>query len=546
MHAAASAALDAPCGSIGKIIMKTMKITKEFWLLAGIMAVAIFTRTYNLAAVPPGLWPDEALNGVQAIQEPLKIFYPENQGREGLIMALDKLSFDALGVSMFAFRLVPAIIGILTVLGVYLLALELFKPAFAKAMAGKEKTLALLAAFFVATSFWHINFSRINFRAIMLPMVLVYSFYFLFLGMRKKSWWPFVASGLVFGTGFYTYTSFRLAPVILFTVLFFWWLASKKENGQKKFFGHSLLMLLATFFTALPIGLYFLMGHMQDFFGRVGGISVFSQPNPLLAFLESLGLHLAMFNIYGDPNMRHNYSGDPQLFWPVGILFLVGFFLMLKRGIFNFKQKNWKEFLPYITLFIWFFVMLLPGALTYEGMPHALRVIGVIPAAYILAALGGVYLYGKLKIAIKNKAVLASIVVIFLVFSGIMPVCRYFCQWARNPETANAFSKDLVAMGNFLKTSPDTYEKYVIMYGGDLPVQTVKLIALENKNNKSIKYLWASDIDSINPLGPAFVLFMENNAADLQKLENKYPNADLKPWIPEAPSKLWVYFINQP
>ena len=359
--------------------MKFSLDLKNCLILAGIMAIAIFTRVYKLDSIPPGLWPDEALNGVQAIQEPLKIFYPENQGREGLIMALDKFSFNTLGVSMFAFRIVPAIIGILTVLGVYLLALELFR----------KKPLALLAAFFVATSFWHINFSRINFRAIMLPLVLCYAFYFLFLGMRRKNWWPLVASGWVFGAGFYTYTSFRLAPIILFTILFFWWLASRKENSQKQFLGSSLLMLIVTFFTALPIGLYFLLGHMADFFGRVGGISVFNQPHPFMAFGESLVRHLAMFNIYGDPNMRHNYSGDPQLFWPVGILFLVGFFLMLRNGFYNLKQKNWKGFLPYITLFAWFFVMLLPGALTYEGMPHALRVIGTIPAVYILASLGG-------------------------------------------------------------------------------------------------------------------------------------------------------------
>ena len=511
--------------------MKFNLFSKTTLFLIAIMAVAIFTRVYKLDSIPPGLWPDEALNGVQAIQEPLKIFYPENQGREGLIMALDKFSFNTLGVSMFAFRIVPAIIGILTVLGVYLLALELFR----------KKPLALLAAFFVATSFWHINFSRINFRAIMLPLVLCYSFYFLFLGMRKKNWWSFVASGLIFGAGFYTYTSFRLAPVILFTVLFFWWRASKKENGQKKFLGSSLLMLIVTFFTALPIGLYFLFGHMADFFGRVGGISVFNQPHPLMAFAESLGRHLAMFNIYGDPNMRHNYSGDPQLFWPVGILFLIGFFLMCRNGIRNFKQKNWREFFPYIASFTWFWVMIMPGALTYEGMPHALRVIGTIPAVYILAALGGICTYDKLKIVIKNKTVLALLLIIFLAISGIAPVYRYFFQWANNPETANAFSKDLVAMGTFLKDSPSVYTKYVIMYGGDLPVQTVKLIAYENKNNGNIKYIWANSIDSITPTGPAFVLFMENNESDLNRLKDRFPGGNL---ATKTNSHIWVYYLE--
>jgi len=127
-------------------------IKKHHLILIAIIALAAALRLYSLDTIPPGLWPDEALNGTQALTEPLKLFYPENNGREGLIMWLDALSFRFLGVSMFSFRLVPAIIGILTVLGIYLLGSEMFK----------KKSVGLLAAFFVATSFWHINFSRIN------------------------------------------------------------------------------------------------------------------------------------------------------------------------------------------------------------------------------------------------------------------------------------------------------------------------------------------------------------------------------------------------
>lgn len=80
------------------------------------------------------------------------------------------------------------------------------------------------------------------------------------------------------------------------------------------------------------------------------------------------------------------------------------------------------------------------------------------------------------------------------------------------------------------------------MYGGDLPAQTVKLIALENKSNKNIKYLWPGSIDSINPAGPALVLFMENNESDLGSLITKYPNGTLSI---ESDSRIRVYYINQ-
>jgi len=508
-----------------------INIPPHHLILAAIILIAAVLRVYKLDTIPPGLWPDEALNGTQALGEPLKLYYPENNGREGLIMALDAFSFKILGVSMFAFRLVPAIIGIFTVLGVYLLAVEIFR----------KKNIGLMAAFFTATSFWHINFSRINFRAIMLPLILCYSFYFLFLGWRNKKIWPFIASGVVFGIGFYTYTSFRLAPLILFAWLFIAWLASRKAKAQKGFAISGAAMLLATFFTALPIGLYFLLGHMSEFMTRMGGISVFAQPDPTFSFIESLLRHLAMFNFYGDPNMRHNYSGDPQLFFPVGILFLIGFWQTLKNITNNILQRGWEKLLPGATLLIWFFVMILPGALTYEGLPHALRVIGVIPVCYIFAAYGGDLAYTYLKLR-WNKGLLTFLAVIFLAVSGIFPVYRYFFQWAPNPETRNAFSGNLVAMGEFLKNTPENYQKYVVVYGGDLPVQTVKLIARQNPANQAIKYIYPADIPSIKNNGPTLVLFMANPQNDLDTLKINNPDGILSS---DSESGAWVYYINQ-
>jgi len=127
-------------------------IKKHHLILIAIIALAAALRLYSLDTIPPGLWPDEALNGTQALTEPLKLFYPENNGREGLIMWLDALSFRFLGVSMFSFPSCSRDYWHPDGLGIYLLGSEMFK----------KKSVGLLAAFFVATSFWHINFSRIN------------------------------------------------------------------------------------------------------------------------------------------------------------------------------------------------------------------------------------------------------------------------------------------------------------------------------------------------------------------------------------------------
>ena len=174
-------------------------------LLFCILGIASFFRLWQLTEIPPGIWPDEAQNAVDAIRAietgEYKVFYPNNNGREGLFMNLIALSFSIFGVSLWAFKIVPAVIGILTILGQYLFVKEFIELIKEKTSLGKLKALqnefiALLSSFFLAISFWHINFSRIDFRAIMTPFVLVFSFYFLFKAFRTKSLLHFILSGL--------------------------------------------------------------------------------------------------------------------------------------------------------------------------------------------------------------------------------------------------------------------------------------------------------------------------------------------------------------
>ena len=106
------------------------KTNKAIIFLLVILAIAAFFRLWQLDSVPPGLYPDVAINGNEAINSlktgNFKVFYPENNGREGLMMWLVALSFSIFGVSIWSIKIVAAIIGILTVLGVYLLTKELF------------------------------------------------------------------------------------------------------------------------------------------------------------------------------------------------------------------------------------------------------------------------------------------------------------------------------------------------------------------------------------------------------------------------------------
>lgn len=512
-----------------------------FLILLIILALAGFFRLGQLNAIPPGLYPDEAINANDALFSPGKVFYPENNGREGLFHNLVAMSFFIFGPSVWSLRLVSAIIGLLTILGLYLLTLEMFQGSTLKHFSFRgltsKRAVALLASFFLAISFWHLNFSRIGFRAILLPLILTFSFYFLLKGFRTKTLRDFILSGLFFGLGFYTYIPFRLAVLILPFLFFPYWFSYRREGLQRKYLLFLLYFGAVAFIIALPLGLYFL-SHQEAFISRAAGVSVFAQESPSKALLESLGRHLAMFNFSGDSNWRHNFAGLPQLLWPIGTLFLIGFLLSIKELLRARKQKSLSRLIPPCLLIAWFFIMLLPGVLTFEGIPHALRVIGVIPVVYIFAALGGSWLYQIFSSNIRNKEVLLLASLLFLLALTLLQFDKYFNQWANRSEVRAAFSHDLGLMGEYLNSLPPEEDKYVIVNkpgvavpwpdGLPMPAQTLMFIeATENKQGLTT-YLLPDDIEGLKIEGEATFILMQEDPEALIRLWGKFPEGKME------------------
>src|SRR3990167_10730748 len=138
--------------------MPNLMKNKSLLFLIIILVIASFFRLWQLNGIPPGLYPDVAIYANDALDslktKDFKVFYPENNGREGLYMWILALSFSLFGVSIWSIKIVTATAGILTVLGLYLLIKELFNNVTIKQF--NNETVALLSSFFLATSFWHV------------------------------------------------------------------------------------------------------------------------------------------------------------------------------------------------------------------------------------------------------------------------------------------------------------------------------------------------------------------------------------------------------
>ncbi len=512
---------------------------RYFWFLILIIAVAIFFRFWQFTSVPSGLYQDEAMNGADAIASiesgNFSVFYQNNNGREGMIIWLDALAIKIFGAEPWVLRLFPAIAGVLAVLGLFFLTKELF-----------SIEIALASSFFMAVSFWAVNFSRIGFRAgLMLPF-LIWSFYFLHRGFKllmsdidnyrcRTSIISFVSAGVLFGLGFYTYISYRFAPVLF--LVYFLHLLIKCVN-KKLWMGFFVFAAIA-FIIALPIGLYFL-DNPQDFFGRSGQVSVFSAENPIKAAALSVVAAFGMFNIIGDFNWRHNYAGFPGLFWPVGLLFLFGLYLSFRK--FQFREKF---------LLSWFFIFLFPNILSTEGNPHALRALGAMPAAMVFAGIGLIWIYEKIKKYLNNKIFDPNLIkyrariirikkeafillVIFLFFISSAEFNKYFIKWASNQNTVDAFSYNQVEIANYLNSLPQDVKKYAIWPSSDratsngLPVsaQTVYFLAYKKSD---INYVKSDEADGIKlDENGTVIIPLYFNLELLHNLNKKFPDGKIE------------------
>jgi len=496
--------------SIEKPEKKKGDISRRTYIILAVLVVlaALFIRSYHIGSLPPGVYPDEAVNGVDAItanaSHSWKMFYENNNGREGLFMNLIALSFSLFGISVASFKMWSILFGTLTVLGMILLGEELFA----------SRRAGIIAGFLTATSFWAINFSRIGFRAIMLPFILVFTVFFLIRGIQKKKIVDYVLAGAFFGLGLHTYIAFRIAPLILIALLIAFILA------RKRFFAthwkEILAFTAATTIVALPMLLDF-YHHPDHFSGRTSQVSVFNpevnQGHLLLTLGKTFGLSLAQYNFFGDQNWRHNLPPWPELFPIIGIFFLAGFLYF----IYEFFALLWRRIragerddrLILVSLLLaWFFAMLLPEAISAEGLPHALRAIGTMPVALLLAAFSieAVFKWAQRAKYAKYKKAIWTLLIVAIVGSGIWSVKQYFVDWGGSKDVHGAFNQNFMNMANYLNGLSNGTPKYVVDNGPGIQME-----------------------DGLQTSMEVVKLFTYQKAANIAYLEPDFNANDLKP-----------------
>lgn len=438
-------------------------------LLILIVFIAAILRFYQLGVNPPSLTWDEASLGYNAYsilqtgadeygnKFPISIRSFDDY-KPALYTYLTVPFVKIFGLNEFAVRVPSALIGVLSILAIYFLVKELLQKWDRK----YQKPIALVSAFFLAISPWHLQFSRGAFEGSIGIFFLMLGILLFFKGLRDGK--LFIISSVSFALSIYSYHSFRLlVPLFLVFMGFIFW----QEVLKKKLFSVIFLLFLALF--TFPVYSSFVKAQASN--SRLSMVTIFSDPtviNPSIKRIDydksnndflgqvlhnrrivySLAIakgYLDHFNpdflfIHGDGGVQHHAVDMGMIYlWELPFI-LAGLYILVNR-------RN-RYSLILISLFL---LAPLPSAIT-TGTPHPIRAIALMPAFHIFTAIGTVFIFLRiLKMrTMFGRTTLLFIIALSLVFNFTYYMHQYYIHspieygyfWQYGYKEAFGFAKE--------------------------------------------------------------------------------------------------------
>ena len=464
-------------------------------ILLALALVVVALRFHRLTEVPPGLFFDEGAHGVDALrvlQGEHAVFFPENRGREGLIVYVVAVATAFLGRTVLALRLPTALASAATVFAVFWLGRLLFGlDETGQAAPWRGLLVGGVGAGLAAASLGQTIIGRASLRANFLPLFLALCLGLLWWGWRERKWWGIVLAGVCAGLLPYTYIPSRFTPFLffLFGLSFLLPLRAITREKMRAELPLAAIFVVVAGLVAAPILVYFAL-HPEHFFIRSKEVWLLNdgQETALGAFLRNAWEHLLAFGFHGDQNERNNFAGRPMLNpWEA-------FFFWLGAGM-----TIWRWQRPaYRLLLLWLGILLLPAALArdiYPG-PNTLRMIGAAPAVYLLIGvgvweafrlLGTRWRSSQLLRGYRTGAVIAVAVVVSgsILAQGVHTYRTYFHEWATTPAFDRAYEAEWADAAQVLNAQPyaedtayllpypwfDEHYAFEYLYQGAAPAQ---------------------------------------------------------------------------
>jgi len=407
---------------------------KKF-IFTTIILLALVLRVVGIASFPVGFTQDEAAIGYDAYSLLLTgrdqwgeswplILRSFGDFKMPLYSYLAIPSIAIFGLNEFATRLPSAIIGTLAVIATYLMVMQL----------SRDKKFAIISAFLLAISPWHISLSRGAFEANLTTFLIPVGIWAYFYGLEKPKY--LIISAMAFGLNLFSYHAARIFTILILAILVL--LTSKEivrlaKNNFKKILPS--FVVLGVFITLLIYSQLIGAGR------RASDITIFNPTDKWTAVSDRRyeavlqGLSSGTSRIFSNKatylfhRITSNYFSylSPHFLFTEGVsewsygmipgrgvlytLEIIPIFMGLAFYIKKGELKNMK------LIIIWILLALIPAALSKGPGGSGTRVAVMMPAIQILSAYGIVLGIELLKKKFKNIALIK--------FSYVMVISLY-------------------------------------------------------------------------------------------------------------------------
>lgn len=444
---------------------------KNFFLyliLGLIIVISLVLRFYQLKEIPNGLHLDEAISGVNAYSIlhtgkdsndnwfPLQteVFGDYNPTGYAYLAIIPIRLF---GLNEFATRFPGALLGSLTVLASFLLALSIFK----------NKTMGLLSAFLVAINPWHIVLSRSSEETLVSLFFVTLGFALVFLSFEKQKIKFLISGVLLLTVSYFMYFSPRVfVPLLFLSILIFIFNLWQKDIKYRN--------LTFCSFLILGITAFYLVFVVKGGGNRFNQVSVFGSLGAKLIMQEQIREDGVVVTNVKITQLFHNkftnyslayisnyldyFSGD-FLFMkgglPVwlkvegmGLIYLAELPFLLIGLVILAKNKNKAYKIP----LLWLFISPIVAAITIDDIPNVRRSLFMLPALELISAFGFWYVLQNRKKFVRILIVCVSAIVLTCNFLYFLH--QYFVH---TPIHANWFRNE--GFGEMIKTVKTSYNK---------------------------------------------------------------------------------------
>ncbi len=404
-----------------------------------ILLGAAFLRIADLHRYPPGLHYDEAADMLLSRDIAWYGYRPfpvvtAYSGREALFYYVAAPLLRVFGTNVMATRLTSAFLGLLAVAATIALGKALFR----------NRPVALMAGAWLAVSGPEVWLTRQGFRTSPQPLLEALGLWLLWVALRRMRRWmlPAILGGIFSGLALYVYMAARIFPLWLVLLLGLLVLLDRRARWLR--LRQAATFLVALGITAVPIAVFYLT-HLDVLTDRLSQLAPTDQTPTLL---QSVGLHLQMFFIRGDPLLRYNLDVGRPFFDPLsGALLVVGlgvaaYWLIRCPAPIDRTAAAFVLFCP---------LLIIPSVIAVQGLPPShMRSVAMVPLVFFLPALAATVI-GRLARMRRNTS-LALGVVLFVGLGGL--TWHDYEVWGARADLFYDSDGDLNLAASWLERNP--------------------------------------------------------------------------------------------